>query len=201
MGLGSFFKSLVKVGAPVAGAIFGGPAGFALGQGVASGLAGNDAARQSAENERLLGQFGVDTRQSGLTRRAALIGRLLERLGTRPEVYGDLVTSNLFGDLPGEGRGLTREMLTLPSFPRLKAGQNSLIAALMGAAGGFGGYLGNRDAASRDVEGRIGAGVLSPGQPTGFGSANAGRNTLSPWSLPQVGGLDVLPTRRLFAGR
>lgn len=148
-----------------AGAAMGGPVGAGIGAAVDIGgkilgaFMNRGAAKREAENARLSQQFQVDTRNKSRKRKLSTVSSLMKKLAEHPEVYGKYFSPDMFGALPGP---LTADDLLDPNAPKYKA-QSGLSALLQGAVGGVTDYLGNRDAADRDVAGRI---LVGAGQPT-----------------------------------
>jgi hypothetical protein len=128
----------------------GGLASSAIG-GVFNSIFNRGKAKREAENARLMQQHGIDTKNKSRKRKASTVGSLLRKLQEHPEVYGKYFSADMFGELPG---ALTADDLLDPNAPKYKA-QSGLSALIQGAGEGVGGYMGDRNAAQYDVEGRI----------------------------------------------
>lgn len=160
-GVGSYAAKGAALGSviPGLGTGIGLLAGGALG--ALKGLFGNKARKNEAENNRLLMQHGIDTRNLSRKRKASLVGSLLRTFTAHPETYGKFVSNDMFGYMPGP---LTEQDYIDPAAPKFKA-QSNLSAMLGGALGGAGAFLDDPDAAEADVMARI----RGAGQPVGRG--------------------------------
>ena len=162
-------------------------AGLKALKGGLEGAARAKSAKSAARNEQKATQWKVNQKQKGFNRRALNAAALLRSL-KREGWFGDGFMRD-FGTY--DKANFTYDPVPLMETPGVWS--SALGGALQGGVGGLSDWFLNSEAAGREAGGLAGGGIMSPGQPTG----RAGMNTLGSWSLPQAGGVDILPTRRV----
>lgn len=138
-------------------------AGLKAAGGALGGAARAKDAKRSARNEQKATQYKVNQKQKGLNRRALNVASLLRSLSKEGWYGGDGFTRD-FGTY--NKANFTYDPVPLLESPG--AWSSALGGALRSGVQGLSDWYQDSGGAQREAEARAGAGLTSPGQPTGF---------------------------------